>query len=108
MPMVASAMEGAAPKSPAKLLGRNDFSQYGEEADDDAADQEAGEKFSDLNMHARSSSHGSLRLFDDAHGGGDFLAAEEGVFLAFKAVVVDEKLFEFAQEFFRQVASRLM
>ncbi len=94
---------GSGTEETGEALGAEHFSQYGEKADDDATDQEAGEKFSNLNMHGDQSSRGSLRLLDDAHGGGGFLAAEEGVFLAFKAVVVDEELFELAQEFFRQV-----
>ena len=80
------------------------FSQYGEEADDHATDQEAGEKFSNLNLHGDQPSRGSLRLLlDDAYGGGDPLAAEKRAFLAFKMVVVDEELFEFAKESFGQV-----
>ena len=107
IPMVASAIEGAAPKSPAKLLGRNTSAEHGEEADNDAADQKPSEKFTHCKMHSNKLSCGSLRFLDHAHGGVDFLAAEKLVFLAFKAVVVHEELFEFAQEFFGQVVKLL-
>ena len=94
---------GSCAEEAGETLGAKHFRQDREEADDDAADQEACEKLSNFNVHGNQPSCGSLRLLDHAHGGGDFLAAEERVFLSFKTVVVDKKFFQFAKKSFGQV-----
>ena len=95
-------------KESCECFGPQHFSEYGKEADDGSADEEAGERVPRSQQSwIPDLSGGALRFLDHAHCDVAFLQPEQLVLFAFEVVVVDEEVLELVEKLVGQICKRL-
>src|SRR5579872_5111240 len=97
MPMVASAMEGAAPNSPAKLLGLK-ISASTAKIETTAPPIKKRRTSSVIPGLPIPKLRGAPGLLDEAPGRGVTLTTQQPELFALEPVIVDEELFQFLHE----------